>query len=61
MGKEVFDVIEDEKAEAFGRFVDTTETGTKAFEDEGKGCTLNEIKEVLLALEIVVKAGERCP
>jgi hypothetical protein len=61
MGKEVFNVVEDEEAKAFGRLVDAVETGTEAFEDKGKGCTLNKIEEVLLALEIVVKAGERYP
>jgi hypothetical protein len=54
MGEEVFDVIEDEEAEAFGGFVDPMQTRTETFQNKGKGCTLNEIEEMLLAFEIVV-------
>jgi predicted dinucleotide-utilizing enzyme len=58
MGKEVLDVVEDEKAEAFGGFVDAMQSRAEAFQDECKGCTLNEIEEMLFAFEIVVEAGK---
>src|ERR1700675_5110014 len=58
VGEEVFNVVEDEEAEAFGGFMDAVEPGSEAFEDKCKGCILNEIEEMLLAFEIVVEAGE---
>lgn len=59
MGEEVFDVVEDEEAEAFGGLVDALEPGTKALENKCKGCILNEIEEMLLVFEVVVETGER--
>jgi hypothetical protein len=56
MREEVFNVVQDKEAEAFDRFVDTVEPGSEAFQDKGKGSTLNEIKKMLLAFEVVVEA-----
>src|SRR5258708_31408082 len=41
VGEEILDVVEDEEVKTFGWLVDTVETGSEAFEYEGKGCALN--------------------
>ena len=41
VGEEILDVVEDEEVKTFGWFVDAVETGSEAFEYEGKGCALN--------------------
>jgi hypothetical protein len=58
MREEVFDVVEDEEAKAFGRLVNAVEPGSKAFENIGKCCTLNKIEEMLLVFKIVVETRE---
>src|ERR1700675_2942615 len=58
MRKEIFDVVEDEEAEAFYGFMDAVEPGPDAFVDKGKGCALNEIEEMVLAFKVVVEARE---
>jgi hypothetical protein len=58
MGEEVFDVVEDEEAEALSGLVDALEPRPDAFENKRKGCTLNEIEEMLLVFKIIVEASE---
>ena len=59
VGQEIFEVVEDENANALFRIAHTLQTRLQALDDGGESMLLDEVEQPLFRLEVVIKPGQR--